>query len=346
MAMVAAAALLMPPAARAAGPGDCSAGVSPDCYFALSLDPSGQQLGHRLHYFASVAPAASAPVSAGVSSGPRRALVVVHGHPRDANRTFDAALRALRSAHALDDTLVVAPVFQVGAAQASRCSTAGVPAATADDLLWTCASWIDGSPAENDALTSFAALDALLAQLVRQWPGLRSITVAGFSAGAQLVQHYIGFAAQATFGRATLRYVVADPGTWLYFDDFRPDPPIGTCPGVNRWKYGIDGLPSALGRPAAQARARYAAADITYLEAAGDSGAGPGAAYRLLDTSCAALAQGPYRLQRGQAYAAYDRALLAPSKHRQVVIVPGCAHDVACVFPSPAARQALLGPGS
>jgi hypothetical protein len=24
--------------------------------------------------------------------------------------------------------------------------------------------------------------------------------------------------------------------------------------------------------------------------------------------------------------------------------VPGCAHDVSCVFPSPAARAALLGP--
>ena len=31
------------------------------------------------------------------------------------------------------------------------------------------------------------------------------------------------------------------------------------------------------------------------------------------------------RLQRGLAYAAYDRALLAPGKGRRVVVVPGCA---------------------
>ena len=94
---------------------------------------------------------------------------------------------------------------------------------------------------------------------------------------------------------------------------------------------------------AAQARARYAAADIHYLQGELDTGEGKGTAYRVLDKSCAAAAQGPYRLQRGLAYAQYDRTLLAPEKRREVTVVPGCAHDVACVFPSEAARAALLG---
>ncbi len=49
-------------------------------------------------------------------------------------------------------------------------------------------------------------------------------------------------------------------------------------------------------------------------------------------------------MQRGLAYAQYDRTMLASGKRREVVVVPGCAHDVACVFPSEAARAALLGP--
>ena len=88
----------------------------------------------------------------------------------------------------------------------------------------------------------------------------------------------------------------------------------------------------------------YAEADIRYLEGALDSSAASGAYYRILDKSCAANAQGPYRLQRGFAYAQYDRTVLAPEQQRKVVVVPGCAHDVTCVFASEAARAALLGP--
>ncbi|CAN5180084.1 hypothetical protein BH11PSE9_BH11PSE9_21800 [soil metagenome] len=294
----------------------------------------------------------------------------MHGHPRDGNKTFDAALLAVERANAIDKTLVVAPVFQVAAADAGKCSTAGVPAALPGDLLWTCASWLQGGRASNgNRPSSFAVLDALVAELTQLWPSIRVVTIAGFSAGAQMVQHAIGFAADAPAGVA-LRYVVADPGTWLYFDAVRPLPvrggqaadwsscqggagfigdctlklraPDGACARVNQWKYGTDSLPASLGRSAAEAKVRYAAADIRYLEAALDSGDAHGTAYKVLDKSCAANAQGPYRLQRGLGYALYDRSLLAPAKQREVTIVPGCAHDVSCVFPSPAARAALL----
>lgn len=242
-------------------------------------------------------------------------------------------------------------MFQVAADQAARCSSPGVPPRRLETSCGPAGSWIEGGPSANGArVTSFAAMDALVAELVRRWPGLRTVTVAGFSAGGQMVQHYIGFANPAPAGASSsaatvaLRYVVADPGTWLYFDAWRPHPPAdGTCPGVNRWKYGTDDLPASLGRNAAQARERYAAADVHYLEGALDGSDARGTYYGILDKSCAAMAQGPYRLQRGLAYAEYERTLLAPGRRREVVVVPGCAHDVACVFPSEAARAVLLG---
>jgi hypothetical protein len=87
--------------------------------------------------------------------------------------------------------------------------------------------------------------------------------------------------------------VVADPGSWLYFDAVRPHPmrrgravdwtrcgagPAfsghctlefritndGACAALNRWKYGTEMLPEQLERSAAEARARYVAADIGY----------------------------------------------------------------------------------
>lgn len=326
---------LSAPAHAAPDASGCTAAAAPDCY--RSFQSPGAE--GTLNYYASLAPDATP------AARPTRALVAMHGHPRDAGKTFNAALLAVRNAGALEDTLVVAPVFQVAADKARKCSTPGVPSARAGDLLWTCGSWLEGGRAENGArITSFAAMDALVAELTQRWPSLRSITIAGFSAGAQMVQHYIGFADPDGAASVAVRYVVADPGTWLYFDRWRPQPVSeAECPAVNRWKYGTDGLPAFLGRSAAQAREHYARADISYLEGELDSSEAKGTYYGILDKSCAAAAQGPYRMQRGLAYAQYDRAMLAPDKRREVVVVPGCAHDVACVFPSEAARGALLG---
>jgi hypothetical protein len=316
----------------AAAPTACQQSAVPACYQSLQL-PQG---GGALHFYASLPEGAT----------PRNAIVAMHGHPRDASRTFDATLLAAKNVGALDDTLVIAPVFQVAASRSAKCNAPGTPDPQDGDALWTCSSWLDGERSTNGARpTSFAALDALIGELVRRWPSLQGITLAGFSAGAQMVQHYIGFAQPDTDHAPALRYVVSDPGTWLYFDAYRPEPAGAGCPGVNRWKYGTEGLPAELGRSAAEARARYAAAEIHYLEAELDGADHPGTAYRVLDKSCGAMAQGPFRLQRGQGYAEYDRKILAPEKNRQVTVVPGCAHSVACVFPSDAARTALFGTG-
>src|SRR5256885_12687795 len=59
----------------------------------------------RMRYYASQAPVASN------GAMPRSALLVMHGHPRDANRSFEAGLRAAEGAQRLQDTLVIAPLY-------------------------------------------------------------------------------------------------------------------------------------------------------------------------------------------------------------------------------------------
>lgn len=326
----------------AAAPGDCTATA---CLRTFDLP----QAAGRMHYYVSSPP--DSPIA------PQSALVVMHGHPRDANRSFDAGLQAARGAGREQDTLIVAPLFQVPDDLASHCRTRGVPAALPGDALWTCASWLEGGLSQGaHPIGAFAALDALLLELHRQWPSLRSVTLAGFSAGAQMLQHSIGFAADPPAG-ITLRYVIADPGSWLYFDPLRPVPvppcdadcrftfqAPSDCAGYDDWKYGVQALPAHLGRSAAQARARYAAAQVDYLQGALDNSAAKGAFYPILDKSCAAMAQGPFRLQRGQAYAAYEQALLKPQHARRLIVVPGCGHAVGCVLPSVAARTVLFAP--
>ncbi|MFZ4288902.1 hypothetical protein [Variovorax sp. HJSM1_2] len=308
----------------------CTEAASDACYTAFRprID------GGWLHYYSSLRPGVD-------TARPTTALIAIHGHPRDANRTFNAATRALQAAGTQEPSLIVAPVFQVAEPGAARCQTKGVPGPQADDLLWTCASWMAG----GGAFSSFAALDALVTELRQRWPSLQTVTIAGFSAGAQLVQRYIGFAAPPQPGAPRVRYVVASPGSWLYFDAARPVATTqAACPRQNRWKYSTEKLPDTLGRNAEEARQAYAAADVHYLVGALDTGDAPGTHYPSLDRSCAANAQGPYRLERALAYAAADnqQRLAANQPTREVTVVPSCAHDVACVFTSPAARSALL----
>lgn len=317
-------ALLLASARALAG---CSEVASAGCLRAFELPgPAG-----RMSYYASDSVAA-----------PRSVLLVMHGHPRDANRSFEAGLLAARRAGRLGDTLVVAPIYQVPHEHAARCQSPDVPSAQTGDAVWTCGGWLAGEPSLGaHPIGAFAALDALVAELVRRWPSLREVTLAGFSAGAQMLQHSIGFAADPPAGVA-LRYVIAYPGSWLYFDPVRPVPPVD-CPGYDDWKYGVRALPVHLGRSAQQARERYIAARVDYLEGERDSSAVKGAFYPILDKSCAAMAQGPFRLQRGLAFVEYERTVLKPPQSRRMVVVPGCGHDVRCVLPAGAAREVVFG---
>lgn len=299
-------------------------------------------------------------------------VIAIHGHSRDVMRTFLATTAAAAGAGQTANTLVVAPVFQVATTRATRCHSPGLPAAQAGDLLWTCSSWQQGAAAQNTPgitpITAFMAIDQLVAHVLQQFPSVKTVTIAGFSAGGQLVQRYIGFAASTT-RPVQLRYVVGSPSSWLYFDPERPLPTrdgqpadwstcttetceftlatpaaadIGTCPGYDQWKYGTGHWPATHGRSATDARAAYVAADVTYLLGAQDTGSGKGAAYSVLDTTCSAQLQGPYRLQRGLAYAAYDKARLAGGAHRLMPPAEGCGHDVRCVFTSGSGRAALF----
>lgn len=322
---------------------------------------------------------ASGPLDAG-SPTITQAVIAIHGHSRDAMRIFQATTTAATAAGQSTGTLVVAPVFQVDATHDARCQSPGLPAAQAGDLLWTCSSWQQGAAAHNTpGITANLAVDQLVNHLLQSYPGLKTVTIAGFSAGGQMVQRYIGFA--GTPARPVqLRYVVGSPSSWLYFHPERPlptragqaaewstcttamDPTSGTpspatacdftlavptsgadsCPQYNQWKFGTGNWPAAYGRSADAARAAYVAADVTYLLGAQDTGTGKGAAYGILDKTCPAQLQGPFRLQRGVAYAAYDSATLAKGKHRLMPPAAGCGHDVRCVFPSASGQAALF----
>lgn len=276
-----------------------------------------------------------------------RAVLVIHGRLRNADVYWRSAKAAAAAAGpAAGTTLLIVPQFLASI-------DIGARALNPDTLHWSQEGWMGGEPAQGPApLSSFDALDAIVARLVdrARFPNLREIVVAGHSGGAQVVQRYAVLnhsgAALAQAGTA-LRYVVANPSSYAYFDALRPEAggfapyPATECPGFNDWKYGLQKLPPyAPGVPDIALEARYASRRVIYLLGQDDTNPN----HPALDKTCMAEAQGPYRLARGRAYVAYLRGRHVQSLNQALVEVPGVGHDGDAMLTSPGGLAALFGP--
>ncbi|MFM0223815.1 alpha/beta hydrolase [Paraburkholderia dipogonis] len=281
----------------------------------------------------------------------QRAVILIHGRLRNGDTYFELAQRscALAGGSAANTLLIVPQFLATADIEAHE-----VPPST---LHWDWTSWMGGENAEGPApISSFDVLDAILHTLAsrEQFASLAEVVIAGHSGGAQVVQRYAVVARDETPLAArgiALRYVVANPSSYVYFDAMRPVASgefaafdRAMCPSFNRWKYGLEDLPGYTGdaTSAAALEARYAQRDVTVLL----GGADCDPQHPALDRSCAALTQGEHRLGRGLAYARY-MALRHPeglAKHRTHVI-DGVGHDAKGIFASAQGLAALFGTG-
>jgi len=169
-----------------------------------------------------------------------------------------------------------------------------------------------------------------------------------------------------------VRLVVTNPSSYVYLDGRRWNyssqtglPPWttdnlfpvsaargATCPGWNQWGWGLAPgnappyVESVLARhgPAALV-SRYASTDMTYLHGGNDTcneALEPGCMSHGLETTCQDMLEGPFRLYRGQHYAAYLRVLYGRAVHRSIV-VPDVGHDHTLMFQSREGLAAIFG---
>jgi pimeloyl-ACP methyl ester carboxylesterase len=272
--------------------------------------------------------------------GINRAVLILHGRLRDADVYFRSAKTAQAAAgDAGKVAIMIVPQFLAGI----DIDAYQLPPET---LRWTLDGWEGGEPARGPtSASSFDALDAILAKLADRtiFPNLKQVVVAGHSGGAQVVQRYAiagkGEAALTARGIA-VRYVVANPSSYAYFDDQRPDPSIAaSCPGYNDWKYGMDARPAYLAGPAVSALEQtYVARRVIYLLGTRDTNPN----HPALDKTCMAEAEGPYRYARGHAYAAVMQARDAGTPHHSLWDVPGVGHDGDRMLTSPCGLKALF----
>jgi len=299
---------------------------------------------------------ASRPLGDGtVQADVERVVLVFHGRLRDAEVYWRSAQKAAQAApEAAKHTLLIVPQFLAERDLAAH----DLPP---DTLRWSLEGWEGGDAAIGPApISSFEVVDALLALLAdrQRFPKLTQVVLAGHSGGGQVVQRYAvvgqGEAALAARGVA-VRYVVANPSSYLYFSPDRPQadgsftPSVSaTCPGYNRWKYGWDeAAPYAQRLSRDDYESRYVKRDVIYLLGANDTDP----QFPSLDKSCSGEAEGAYRLVRGHSYLSYLR-LRHPALSQVSHDVPGVGHDgdrmlgsacgLAALFDDPQARAACV----
>ena len=286
----------------------------------------------------------------------RRALVMVHGAGRDADNYFRTALAAAFLAGALDDTIVIAPRF--ASSEGRGCADK----LEANEVNWPCGgdSWRSGGGANgNKELTSFDFADEILRRLARKdvFPNLRTIVIAGHSAGGQFVTRYeMANKVHDTLG-VKLDYVVSNPSSYAYLDAARPVYEAGTatrpvgdatgqvgtfrdgrnCTTYDLWPYGLKNRTGYTANiPDAQLKRQLAARATSYL--LGELDILPLGGF---DSSCPAMAQGPTRLARGQAFVNYVNTKYDAKQHKALVI-PLCGHNARCMFTAEPALPILF----
>jgi pimeloyl-ACP methyl ester carboxylesterase len=292
-----------------------------------------------------------------------RALLIFHGKLRNADDYNATGERAIRTAGraAEKSTLLITPQFldQVDV------DAYHLPATT---LRWTPTGWMGGSNALDAAAaaagpSSFAAIDAILERLAdrKLFPNLKNVVLAGHSGGGQVVQRYavVGRGGEALVHAGVhVRYVVANPSSYVYFSLERPVRdakteftyalPAKTCYGkYNKWKYGIEDTPPYVDdADFHELEERYVRRDVIYLLGIADNDPNN----PVLDKSCAGEDEGPYRFFRGKAYFRYlelrHSVLGTEAASQKLDYVPGVGHDGDKMLNSACGLTALFDAGT
>lgn len=268
-----------------------------------------------------------------------RAVIVIHGWPRRDLASGDQA--AIKAGSSAQNAIIITPQFLI----AADIEAHQLPA---DTLHWGTDGWKTGYDAHGPVpISSYSVIDTIFARLADKtlFPALKQVVLAGHSAGGQFVQRYaaVGRGQSPLLKRGiAIRYVVANPSSYLYFDAQRPvatgDQP---CANFDRWEYGLSGgLPPYVEQPVSppELEKRYLARDVVYLLGMDDTDPN----HKELDRSCGAEKQGPTRLSRGLNYVAHLRSQDEAHFGQRVIEVPGVAHSSSRMYASTCGMAALF----
>jgi pimeloyl-ACP methyl ester carboxylesterase len=277
---------------------------------------------------------------------------MVHGTNRNADHYFSTAMAAAFLAGATEDTIVIAPHLIIASDPKVE-----------NEVVWPGGgdSWRSGgmSPS-NPELSSFDVTDQLLRLFADKkiFPNMKGIVVTGHSAGGQYATRYaMANKVHDTLG-VPVTYVVANPSSYawpaavrpLAQDDAEPaaakdgwsltpdttahtkftygpyDAAANKCPNYNNWPAGLANRPGYTAKMTdEQLKQQLVSRPTTFLVGQVDTLPLGG-----FDSSCTAMAQGPTRRSRGEAYVKYLNEQMG-AKH-EIQVVSECGHNDRCIF--------------
>lgn len=271
-----------------------------------------------------------------------RAVIVLHGRLRNAQTYLRSIERAANQSKQRSKTLLIAPQFLN--------EKDVVAHHLADNILrWHGNDWMAGDTAVGPKpVSSFIVIDHILRRLSdsKLYPNLKEIVIAGHSGGAQVVQRYVMLGGKEDVllrkEGIKLRYVIANPSSYAWFDAERPLPVTAAqCPDFDDWKYGLKHMPTYAGKVnPAEIEQGYVKRDVTYL--LGELDTNPN--HPALDKTCGAEAQGAFRLARGQNYFNYLTKRHPEGLNQRLIIVPNVGHNGDGIFTSPEGQAVLFKP--
>jgi pimeloyl-ACP methyl ester carboxylesterase len=270
----------------------------------------------------------------------QRVVIVLHGRLRNSQTYLRSVERAANQSKQRSKTLLIAPQFL----DEKDITAHHLPETI---LRWHASDWMAGERSVGPKpISSFLVLDHILKRLSdsKLFPNLKEVVIAGHSGGAQVVQRYalIGGKEDVLMKKEgiKLRYVIANPSSYAYFDATRPVPvDAATCPTFDTWKYGMNKLPPYAGKETvAELEAAYVKRDITYM--LGEKDIDPN--HPALDKDCGAEAQGAFRLARGQNYFDYLSKRHPEGINQHLVVVKNVGHNGDAMFTSPEGQAVLF----
>jgi pimeloyl-ACP methyl ester carboxylesterase len=261
------------------------------------------------------------------------AVISIHGTDRDASNYDKWMATAAQKAGVTGSTIIVTPLFAASGSGSA--------------LYWSDSGWkYGGNSNSSKVMSSYAVIDEIVKKLsdVNTFPKLTKITIVGHSAGGQFVQRYAAANAVDGSTRVPVRYVAANPSSYMYLNGYRASAsgqwtiPTG-CADYNEYRYGVDDLrkyPYVAAVGASGLVSRYPGRKVTYLLGTADT-----ASDSDMDTTCEGMLQGASRYQRGVTFSSFMKKYYATNKHAQA-LVSGVAHNPYDMYTSSVGRQAIF----
>lgn len=256
-----------------------------------------------------------------------KVILSIHGSERNAD-TYYKSIEAMATREGvIEKTIIISPHFKE-AHDALR----------PQELYFSSEGWLSGDEAlNNPAIISFEIMDHMISLLAdkKTFPNLKEIVMTGHSAGGQLIQRYAaGSEIDKNFPSIHFRYIVANPGSYLYLTKTRPIKSNGRC-NYNDYKYGLDRLNSYMQKNLSKIKAQYAAKEVIYFLGEQDI------ISENIDQSCPAQYQGKNRLERGRFYKAQLEIEIPQAKHH-LITVPGVGHTQYGMYTSTLGQKVLF----